>query len=98
MRAIACSLTVLLVCALLAPAQPAAKEDLGSVLAGWEKAMTDLKSFVAEAERKTLEKNLGAEDKHTGYAMFMKAANKNESSRARLEMVKTGKAEVFEKY
>src|SRR6266849_5397884 len=82
----------------MASAQQPAPENLGTVLKGWEKAMTDLKSFVAVVERTTLDKALNAEDKHKGYAMFVKATGKDENSRARLELAKVTKTSVFEKY
>jgi TIGR03009 family protein len=74
-------------------------ENLDSVLRGWEKAMTDLKSFAAVVERDTLDKALQARDQYKGYAMFLKAtAAKNDSSRARLELAKINNPKVFEKY
>jgi TIGR03009 family protein len=97
MRVFSCFL-VLLATALTASGQPAAPENLDSVLRGWEKAMTDLKSFDALVERITLDKALGAKDEHKGYAMFLKAANKNDTSRARLRLEKVGNPKVFEQY
>ena len=98
MRVFACSLIGLLIIAASMSAQPSPAEDLDSVLRGWEKAMTDLKSFVAVVERTTLDKALGAKDDHKGYAMFMKPALKEDGSRARLEMAKVSNTKIFEKY
>ena len=98
MRVIACSLAVLLVVVFTASAQQPGPENLDSVLKGWEKAMTDLKSFVSVIERTTFDKALSAKDEHKGYAMFLKAPTKDENSRARLELAKVSKPSVFEKY
>jgi TIGR03009 family protein len=100
MRVVALSLSILLaaIAVTASATQPAAQENLGTVLKGWEKAMTDLKSFVAEAERSTLDKSLNTKDDHKGYAMFVKATGKDENSRARLELAKVTKTSVFEKY
>lgn len=99
MRVFAYSLIGLLLVAASASAQPAQVENLDSVLRGWEKAMTDLRSFVCVVQRTTVDKALGApEDKFKGYAMFMKPATKNDGSRARLEMAKVSNPKVFEKY
>jgi TIGR03009 family protein len=98
MRVFAYSVIGLLTAALTASAQPPAQENLDTVLRGWEKAMTDLKSFYAVVERTTLDKALGAKDEHKGYAMFMKAAAKDDASRARLELTKVNNPKVFEKY
>src|ERR1019366_106624 len=73
MRVFSCSILVLLAAGLTATAPPAASENLDSVLRGWEKAMTDLKSFYAEVERTSLDKALGWKDEHKGFAMFLKA-------------------------
>ncbi len=98
MRAFACSLIGLLIAAVLVSAQPAPAEDLDTVLRGWEKAMTELKSFVSVVERTTLDKSLNAKDDHKGYAMFMKPAAKDDSSRARLELAKVSNPKIFEKF
>ena len=98
MRVFAYSVIGLVAVALTAWAQPPAQENLDTVLRGWEKAMTDLRSFVAVVERTTLDKALGAKDEHKGYAMFMKAVTKNDGSRARLELAKVSNPKVFEKY
>jgi TIGR03009 family protein len=98
MRVFAYSVIGMMAVALTASAQPPAQENLETVLRGWEKAMTDLKSFVAVVERTTLDKALGARDEHKGYAMFMRAANKKDASRARLELAKVGNPKVFEKF
>jgi len=97
MRTFGFALLGLLTTALLATGQPAA-ENLDSVLRGWEKAMTDLQSFVCVVERQTLDKQLGARDEHKGYAMFLKPAAKDDGARAYLEMAKVAKPEIFEKY
>ncbi|MBI2807827.1 MAG: TIGR03009 domain-containing protein [Planctomycetes bacterium] len=78
--------------------QPRPQENLDTVLGGWEKAMTDLQSFVAVVERTTLDKALGARDQHKGYAMFLKALGKQDGTRARLEMAKVTNPKIFEKY
>jgi TIGR03009 family protein len=99
MRVVASSLILVLagVIAVSASPQPA-KDDLMSALKGWEKAMTDLKSFVAVVDRTSLDKQLNVKDDYKGYAMFVKGTGKDEQSRARLELAKTAKVEVFEKY
>lgn len=85
--------------ALTASAQGVAPvENLDSVLHGWEKSMTDLKSFAAVVERDSLDKALQSRDQYKGYAMFLKAANKGDASRARLELAKINNTKVFEKY
>jgi TIGR03009 family protein len=96
MRVFAYAVIGLLAVSLTAPAQQ--PETLDTVLRGWEKAMTDLTSFYSKVERTTLDKALGARDEHKGYAMFVKAANKDDASRARLELTKTTNPKVFEKY
>jgi TIGR03009 family protein len=78
--------------------QPPEKENLDTVLRGWEKAMTDLQSFVSVVARTPLDKALGARDEHKGYAMFMKPAAKDAGCRARLEMAKVANPKIFEKY
>src|SRR5262249_19846868 len=98
MRVFAYSLVGLLIAAAAASAQPAPAENLDTVLRGWEKAMTDLRSFVCVIERTTLDKALGAKDEFKGYSMFMKPATKEGSSRARLELGKVSNPKVFEKY
>jgi len=80
------------------PAQQPGAENLDTVLRGWEKAMTDLRSFVAEVERSTLDKSLGARDDFKGYAMFVKPAPKDAGAKARLELAKASDTKVFEKY
>jgi TIGR03009 family protein len=79
--------------------QPQGQETIASVLAGWEKAMTDLTSFVAVVERVSEDKALGAPaDKFKGYAMFLKPTAKNDGPRARLEMAKVNNTKIIEKY
>jgi TIGR03009 family protein len=97
MRTVAFSAITFLAVALSASAQPA-QENLDTVLRGWEKAMTDLNTFVAVVERTTLDKALGAKDEFKGYAMFVKPAGKNDGCRARLELAKVSNTKVFEKY
>jgi TIGR03009 family protein len=85
---------------LLAPqgaAQPQ-QESVDTVLRGWEKAMTDIKSFAAVVERDTLDKALQAKDQFKGYAMFRKPTVKDDSSRALLQLTKATSADIFEKY
>jgi TIGR03009 family protein len=94
MRAFAGSI----LCILLTAATASAQESLDTVLRGWEKAMTDLKSFVAVCERDTLDKALQTRDHFKGYAMFLKPTAKEDGSRARLEMSKVSNAKIFEKY
>ena len=90
MRLFTYALVGLLIVSAAVSAQPA-PENLDTVLQGWEKAMTDLKSFVAVVDRVTLDKALGAKDEHKGYAMFMKP------NRARLELGKVANPKIFEK-
>ena len=73
MRVFAGSLIVLLAVAMIAPTQQPGSEDLDTVLRGWEKAMTDLRSFVSVVERTTLDKALSARDEHKGYAKIGRA-------------------------
>jgi TIGR03009 family protein len=96
MRSYLCSIVALLAMALTASAQQ--QENLDTVLLGWEKAMTDLRSFAAVVERETLDKALQSKDQWKGYAMFMKAAKKDDGSKARLELYKISSPEIFEKY
>ncbi len=101
MRSTVCSILALLSTALLTSAQgvaPPRVENLDTVLHGWEKAMTDLRSFAAVVDRETLDKALQTKDQFKGYAMFLKAANKDDNSKARLELAKPSNPAVFEKY
>src|SRR5438874_300299 len=102
MRVFACAMIGLLLITLTVSAQGVApvapREDLDTVLRGWEKAMTDLKSFVCVVQRRTLDKALGARDEHKGYAMFLSPTTKDGGSRARLELGKVSNPKVFEKY
>ncbi|MBI1832259.1 MAG: TIGR03009 domain-containing protein, partial [Planctomycetes bacterium] len=98
MRVVAYSLLGVLVASVAVSAQQPGGENLDTVLAGWEKAMTDLRSFVAEVERTTIDKSLGAKDDFKGYAMFVKPAPKDVGAKARLELAKVADAKVFEKY
>ena len=102
MRVLAIAMFGLLVAALAVSAQGVApvapKENLDTALRGWEKAMTDLKSFVCVVQRKTLDKALGARDEHKGYAMFLAPTTKDGGSRARLELGKISNPKIFEKY
>jgi TIGR03009 family protein len=97
MRVFVGSLLGLFAATLIASAQPGT-ENIDTVLRGWEKAMTDLRSFVAVVERTTIDKSLNARDDFKGYAMFMAPMKKGDASKARLEMAKIGKTDVFEKY
>ena len=100
MRSFACSILGMFALALTATAQGLAPpENLDSVLRGWEKSMTDLKSFAAVVERDTLDKALQTRDKFKGMALFLKpTAVKDDTSRARLELTKVNNDKVFEKY
>jgi TIGR03009 family protein len=89
--------------------QPMTKQEadyLNAVLMAWEKSMTDLRSFVTEVDRESLDKALQAKDHYKGFALFLKANVKGDQSRARLEMAKIIKTkdgpkaspDIFEKY
>ncbi|HZZ77514.1 MAG TPA: TIGR03009 domain-containing protein [Gemmataceae bacterium] len=71
---------------------------LNAVLMGWEKSMTELRSFITEVERETLDKSVQSKDQFKGYALFLKANVKDSQSRARLELANVKKPQVFEKY
>jgi TIGR03009 family protein len=79
-------------------APAAGQENLDTVLHGWEKGMTELKSFYVLIERTSIDKALNARDEFKGYAMFVKAPPKQTGSRARLELNKVNNAQVYEKY
>lgn len=101
MRKIGWSTIVMLAVAVSASAQgtpPGQQEPLDIVLRGWEKAMTDLRSFAAVVDRTSIDKALQSKDEFKGYALFVKAANKNDGSRARLELYKASNAKIFERY
>ena len=98
MRRFGCCLIGLLASVFAVSAQPPAPENLDTVLRGWEKSMTELKNFFCIVERESLDKALQTKDAYKGWAMFLKAANAKDSSRARLEMSKTNNPKVFEKY
>ncbi len=80
------------------PQPPAQQSGLDTVLRGWEKAMTDLRTFVAEVDRRTLDKSIGTNDSFKGYAMFKKAEGAAGTSRARLELAKVSNPSQFEKF
>lgn len=82
----------------MAPITPQEAAALDQILRGWEKAMTDLRSFATVVDRESLDKALQARDKYQGYALFLKAATKDDHGRACLVLQKEKKAEVFEKY
>ena len=97
MRVFTYSVLGLLAVALTASAQQPGQENLDTVLVGWEKAMTDLRSFVAEVNRTTLDKALNVQDDYKGYAMFFKGVN-DQGSKARLELAKVKDPKIFEKF
>jgi TIGR03009 family protein len=90
MRLFGCCSIGLLAVALAASgqgvAQPSGQENLDGVLRAWEKSMTDLKNFTCVVEREDLDKALQIKDMSKGYAMFLKAANPKDGSRAKLHM------------
>ena len=102
MRLLSLSLLLCLVVVLAAPGQgvpqPPPASDLDSVLRSWEKGMTDLRTFVSEVNRRTLDKSIGTHDEFQGYAMFKKAEGVGGASRARLELAKVSNTKVFEKF
>src|SRR5438093_227405 len=98
MRTLGLAMIGLLTLALTQSVGQPAQENLDTVLRGWEKAMTDLQSFVSVVERSTLDKAFGQRDEHKGYAMFLKPTVKDDGSRARLEMAKVSNPKIFEKY
>ncbi len=102
MRILSLALVLCLVVVLTASgqgvAQPQSAADLDAVLRGWEKGMTDLRTFVADVNRTTLDKSLGARDEFQGYAMFKKAEGAAATSRARLELAKVKNTNLFEKF
>jgi TIGR03009 family protein len=70
------------------PITPQEQAALDQVLRGWEKSMTDLRSFITKVDRESLDKALQAKDQYKGYAIFLKANVKDDQSRARLELAK----------
>ncbi len=70
------------------PITPQEQVALDQILRGWEKSMTDLRSFIAKVDRESLDKALQAKDHYKGYAIFLKANVKDDQSRARLELAK----------
>lgn len=92
------------------PITPQEQIALDSILRGWEKSMTDLRSFITKVDRESLDKALQAKDQYKGFAIFLKANVKDDQSRARLELAKVtpqdkNKADknkevplIFEKY
>src|SRR5437660_589497 len=80
------------------PITPQEEAALNQILRGWEKSMTDLRSFVTKVDRESLDKALQAKDQYKGFAVFLKANVKDDQSRARLELAKVSKPDVFEKY
>src|ERR1043165_3777255 len=97
MRIFGWSMLGALAIALQAAAQPPVQENLDTVLRGWEKGMTDLKSFAVVIDRTALDKSLKTEDKYKGHALFVKG-NVNDGNRAVLELYKTTNQQVYEKY
>ena len=81
------------------PAAPAnADQMLDRVLAGWEKAMTDLRSFEADCDRVSLDKAFNTLDTFEGKALFLKGVGPNQPSRASLKLDKKNQPQVYEKY
>jgi TIGR03009 family protein len=70
------------------PLTPQEENYLDSVLKGWEKSMTELRSFATKVHRASHDKALQAQDTYGGYALFLKANVKDDLSRARLELIK----------
>jgi TIGR03009 family protein len=77
---------------------PPGQDNLDTALRGWEKAMTDLKSFAVVIDRSTHDKALNTKDEFKGHALFIKGATKQAGSRARLELYKANNPKVYEKY
>src|SRR5688572_14141885 len=101
MRSFGCSMIGLLMLTASSFAQgppPAAKDPLDGVLGGWEKAMTDLRSFVVVVDRTTIDKSLQTKDDYKGFALFAKATAKDSGSKARIQLEKTTNKNIFEKY
>jgi TIGR03009 family protein len=94
MRIGAYSLIVVGLLAASASAQQPA--DLDTVLRGWEKTMTDLRSFACIIERVGEDKVFDTKDQHAGYAYFLKARDKKDVNRAFLKLTKN--PQVFEQY
>jgi TIGR03009 family protein len=82
----------------VAPSLQAPAEDLDKVLHGWEKAMTDLKSFACDIERKSFDKPLQVRDEYTGHAKYMKLNNKEDGIRACYELHKATNPIIYDKY
>ncbi len=80
------------------PITPQEEAALNQILRGWEKSMTDLRSFITKIDRESLDKALQAKDQYKGFAIFLKANVKDDQSRARLELAKVSNPAVFEKY
>src|SRR5262249_25571593 len=104
MRVLSCSMLGVLVTGLAGLAQNVATppqapaEDLDKVLRGWEKAMTDLKSFSCVIERKSFDKPLQARDEYTGYAKYMRLNNKEDGIRACYKLHKVKNPDIYDKY
>lgn len=80
------------------PITPQESAALDQILRGWEKSMTDLRSFVTKVDRESLDKALQTKDQYKGFALFLKANIKDDQSRARLRLEKLGKTDIFEEY
>ena len=82
------------------PADPNA--GLDQVLAGWEKALTSIKSLEAKCQRTTLDKVFQTKEVFSGTAKYLKGAGPGQTSRASLELFKETpqglNRNVFEKY
>lgn len=72
-------------------------DSLDAVLRAWEAALNKTQSFKAKIERTTLDRALGANDTHTGFAMFVKA-DKTLGPRAYLHVGKAGNPDVYEMF
>jgi len=99
MRLFTGALFILLSMAMLAAAQTVGQqqENIDAVLRGWEKAMVELQSFACEIQRTTTDPNFKTVDEFQGYGMFMRPQVKNDTPRARLELVKVKNKEIFER-
>jgi TIGR03009 family protein len=93
-------LGALLAGAALAQQPPAAdQEQLGRVLAAWEKAMGAVETLAADCVRTEVNKTFGYTDTFTGAARYMKLKTGDRvSNLALLHMEKKGKPEVYERF
>jgi TIGR03009 family protein len=107
MRVVNVLLILLLASTLVAAqqgAQPAqdSSAQLDSVLAGWEKTLTSLRSLYAECERTTMDKVFQTTEVFKGSVKYLKAPGPGQGSRASLELYKKTaqglSPTIFEKY